>query len=318
MKNRELGNTGIKISEIAFGCVEIGLPYGIGVEHKAQMLSEKDAVALLQTAAEKGINFFDTARQYGISEAVLGEAFKDKRSDIVIATKCRHIRNKEKQIPADRDVESLILNSLEESLQALQTDYADVFMLHDGDIAIMQHPVVISIFQKLKKQGKIRATGVSTYLPIETKTAIESGHWNVVQVPFNLMDQRHADYFDAAQTAGVGIIVRSVLLKGLLSDRGKNLHPALGEVEIHIKKYDTLQQSSGKKLPDLAVKFALSFPQVATVLVGIDKMEYLEKALSVADGNYFNKKELQTAKDLKYSDPEFLNLHNWSVNGWLK
>ena len=318
MNKRKLGDSGIEVSEAAFGCVEIGVPYGIGVDNESQMPSAGEAITLLQTAVNEGINFFDTARQYGRSEDVLGEAFHHNRSGVIIATKCRHIRNSQKQIPPDAALESLIRQSLDESLEALKTDYADVFMLHDGDMEVMQHPVVIKTFGELKNAGKIRATGVSTYLPEETKTAIESGIWNVVQVPFNLMDQRHAAYFDLAQSRGVAIIVRSVLMKGLLSGKGTNLHPALSEIESHIKKYDALKSATGKELSELAIRFALSFPQVASVLIGIDKMEYLENALSVADGNYLNGEEFEMAKDLQYPDPDFLNLHTWSVNGWLK
>lgn len=318
MNKRQLGNTGIEVSEVAFGCVEIGMPYGIGVEHESQMPSTQDAIDLLQTALSKGVNFFDTARQYGKSENILGEAFCSNRDEVVIATKCRHIRNAQKQIPSAKDIEILIRESLSESLEALQTNFVDVFMLHDGDLEIMQHSVVIKTFQQLKNEGKIKATGVSTYLPVETETAINSGFWNVVQVPFNLMDQRHGHYFEEAKSKGVGIIIRSVLMKGLLSEKGKNLHPALSEVEGHIQKYDSLKHATGKELPVLAVKFSLSFPQVASVLIGIDKMKYLDDALLMADGNYFNQEELSMAKNLKYPRPDFLNLHTWSVNGWLK
>lgn len=318
MNKRLLGNTGITVSEVAFGCVEIGLPYGIGVNSESQMLSTDDAIKLLHSALDKGINFFDTARQYGKSEYILGEAFKDRRKDVVIATKCRHIRTKEKKIPEDSELQLLIETSLQESLDALQTNYVDVFMLHDGDPEVMLHPVVISSFKKFKKEGKIRATGVSTYSPVETQTAINSEFWNVVQVPFNLMDQRHGHYFDMANEAGVGIIIRSVLMKGLLSNRGKDLHIALKNVESHIQEYNKLKELTARELPDVAVKFALSYPQVSAVLIGIDKMEYLVNAINVADGKYFNMAELTLAKELQFPQPDFLNLHQWSVNGWLK
>ena len=82
MKNRFLGKTGIKVSEIAFGSVEIGMPYGIGIESKKDMLPEKNAIELLNIALDKGINFFDTARMYGDSEHILGKAFKERRKEI--------------------------------------------------------------------------------------------------------------------------------------------------------------------------------------------------------------------------------------------
>ncbi|MEO6933387.1 MAG: aldo/keto reductase, partial [Chitinophagaceae bacterium] len=96
---RSLGNTGFKVSEIAFGGVEIGLPYGIGVKDQADMLSHAEAIRLLHAAIDGGINFFDTARLYGESELIMGKAFKDRRENVLIATKCKHFREANGQIP---------------------------------------------------------------------------------------------------------------------------------------------------------------------------------------------------------------------------
>jgi 1-deoxyxylulose-5-phosphate synthase len=315
MNKRVLGNTGIEVSELAFGGVEIGMPYGIGVQSHADMLTEAGAIRLLHAAFDAGIHFIDTARQYGNSEAIIGKAFATKRAQVVIATKCKHLRNADQTIPAN--LAALIEGSLAESLTALQTDYADVFMLHDSDPAIVQDPEVIRLFATLKQAGRIRASGVSTYTPAETKTAIESGHWDVVQVPFNLLDQRQEALFALAQEKGVGIVVRSVLLKGLLSTRGRGLHTALQPVEKRIERFSELAQQLQMNLPALATRFALSFKEVSSILVGLDKMEYLEQSLQAANGEYLTPQQMQQAKVLAYPEPDFLNLHQWHVNGWL-
>lgn len=318
MIQRPLGRTGITVSEIAFGGVEIGIPYGIGVESSSDMISRPDAIFLLQAALDKGINFFDTARGYGQSEAIIGEAFKGKRKEIILATKCAHFRNQDGSFPGYERIKILIEQSLKESLEALQTDYVDVFMLHEGDINIQQNGDVAKVFTDLKKSGIIRATGISTYTPAETEMAICSGNWDVIQLPFNLMDQRQASLFPLAVEKGIGIVVRSVLLKGLLSDRGKNLHPALKGVTDHLSKYSQLLSSNIKDLPEAATKFALSFKEVSSVLVGMDKMEYLQKSLQAANGIYFDEATFQNSKQLGYPDPAFLNLHEWNLKGWLK
>lgn len=318
MKKRKLGHTGIEISEIAFGTVELGMPYGIGIEHESQMLPEAEAIGLLQTAFENGINFFDTARLYGKSEMLLGKAFKKKRKQVVIASKCAHLRQTDKTIPRDNTLADMLERSLADSLHALQTDYIDLFMLHDGDKEILQHPVIKQQFEKFKKEGLIRAAGVSTYTPAETKAAMESGNWDVVQLPFNMMDQRQSALFSKLHQKGIGIIVRSVLLKGLLSGSKGNLHPALSKVEKHIAAYSKLVNTTGFTLPQLATKFALSFPEVTSVLIGIDKQEYLKAALHTVDGNYLSTRLLNELKQQAFPDPDFLNLHQWNVNGWLK
>ena len=75
--------------------------------------------------------------------------------------------------------------------------------------------------------------GVSTYSLQETEKTIKEGIWDVIQLPFNLMDQRQEALFSLASQGGIGILIRSVLLKGILSDRGRDLHAALKDVEDH-------------------------------------------------------------------------------------
>lgn len=314
---RRLGNSPLQVSAIAFGGVEIGLPYGIGVASEADMLTEKQAIELLHASLDSGINFFDTARMYGNSEEIMGKAFVGRRSEVVLATKCRHFRDKEGNLPPNEELETFIRTSLAESLKALQTDYLDVFMLHQADLEILENPVIAAVFSELKKQGIIRATGASTYSVEETRKAIESGVWDVIQLPFNLLDQRQSSVFESAQNQGIAIVVRSVLMKGLLSDRGKNLHPELKGVEKHIADYGKLLGDKFPDLPTIATKFALSFPGVSAVLIGMDKMEYLRKSLEIADGNYMNPEELEQAKNMAYPDPTFLNFPHWHKMGWL-
>jgi aryl-alcohol dehydrogenase-like predicted oxidoreductase len=271
----------------------------------------------LHAALDGGINFFDTARLYGESEIIIGKAFYDRRDQVVIATKCKHFRDADGKIPPYEVLKKNIESSLQESLAAMQTDYVDVFMLHQADIAILKNDDVSRVFSELKQAGVIKATGASTYKVEETKLAIESKMWDVVQLPFNLMDQRQLQLFPLAAENGVGLVIRSVLLKGLLSNKGRGLHPALRSVEDHIRKYNSLLDASVPDLPTLATKFALSFTEVSSVLVGIDRKEYLGKSLECADGFYFNEKKLEQTKDLCYPDPEFLDLPKWDRLRWL-
>lgn len=318
MNQRPLGNTGIRVSEIAFGGVEIGLPYGIGITSRADMPTETDAIRLLHTALDRGITFFDTARMYGNSEVLMGQAFQGQRDQVVLATKCRHFRTREGDLPDANTVRNTIESSLQESLAALKTDYVDIYYLHQADLEILQRQEVAETFLQLKKQGVIRATGVSTYKVEETQKAIESGVWDVVQVPFNLMDQSQQSQFSLAAEQGVGIVVRSVLFKGILSEKGRQLHPALQKVSDHLKAYNPLLNNLIPTLPALAIKFALSFPEVSSVLVGIDRLAYLRSALAAADGKYLDEKKLAHARELRYPDPDFLNLVTWDKKGWLR
>ncbi|MFC5409280.1 aldo/keto reductase [Larkinella bovis] len=317
MRKRVLGATGITVSELAFGGVEIGLPYGIGVKGAEDMLSETEAIQLLHAATDSGVTFFDTARLYGASETIMGKAFRDRRSQVVIGTKCRHLRDCNGELPDGDALKKIIKTSLLESLTALQTDYVDVFMLHQADLGILANEDLPRIFADLKAQGAIRSTGVSTYSVEETQKAIESGVWDVIQLPFNLMDQRQAALFAQAREKGVGIVIRSVLLKGLLTSKGQQLHPALVDVENHIRRFDELVQEPVPDLSTLAIRFALAFPEVSSILVGIDKLTYLHQALAAVNGPELSTETAERAKKLAYPDPAFLDLPHWDRMGWL-
>ena len=317
MIKKALGKTGISVSEIAFGGVEIGMPYGIGVKSKADMLPEKEAVGLLRAAADGGINFFDTARVYGRSEEIMGRAFREKRDSVVISTKCKHLRDPRGALPSAKELKKNIEKSITESLRALHTDYLDVYMLHQADEEILGNDTVAEAFVRLKEKGVIRATGASTYTVSETKKCIDSRHWDVVQLPFNLMDQSQESTFSLAEEKGIGIIVRSVLFKGILSNKSGQLHEALKDVERHVQLYQDFGADHGFDIVTLATKFALSHRRISSVLVGIDRMEYLEKAIAVADGNYLDKNILEQLKALRYPEPSFLDLKKWDKEGWL-
>ncbi|GAB3248692.1 aldo/keto reductase [Larkinella harenae] len=305
------------VSELAFGGVEIGMPYGIGVNGAEDMLSEQDAIALLHAATDSGVNFFDTARLYGASEVIMGKAFRDRREQVIIETKCRQLRDANGELPDGATLKKIIKTSLLESLTALQTDYVDVFMLHQADLGILANNDIPLIFDELKTQGAIRSTGVSTYSVEETGKAIETGVWDVVQLPFNLMDQRQAALFARAQENGVGIVIRSVLMKGLLTSKGQQLHPALADVENHIRRFDELVAEPIPDLSTLAIRFALAFPEVSAILVGIDKLDYLNQALAAVNGSALTSETANRAQQLAYPDPAFLNLPHWDRMGWL-
>ena len=318
MNNRILGRSGIEVSEISFGTVSLGRPYGIGINGPQDIPAESEAIDLLRSAFDHGINFYDTARFYGQSETLLGKTFKDKRDRVIICSKSAHYHQRDEPLPPGGEIRKMTEKSIQQSLSALQTSYIDVYMLHNGDVPTQRHPDVIELFTEYKKKGMIRATGVSVYTVEEATIAIESGIWDVVQLAYNLMDQRMGSIFPLARQSGVGVVIRSALLKGILTDRGRELHPKLKAVQQYRDNYNELLSETAPTLSELATKFVLSHRDVSSVLVGIDKIDYLQAALKVADGNYLDESTPARAKQLAYPDPDFLDLQKWDVMGWLK
>jgi len=320
MDKSKLGKTGIEVSKISFGTVALGLPYGIGVKDQTDMLSEADATALLRSALDKGLNFYDTALGYGKSEELIGTAFKDCRGKVVICTKPVHLYDSHSghTMPHSSQIRPKLEESFKQSLAKLKTDYIDIYMSHDGTEEVIENDIVIDFYQHLKKNGAIRATGISVYTLPQAIKAIETGKWDVVQLAFNLLDQSQLPAIELAAKKGVGIVIRSVLFKGILTERGDNLHPTLKAVQDHRQKYLAFLNDDVKSLSDLAIRFVLSVNGVSSILVGIDKQIYLDSALATFSQGILDDKIVEKLKTLTYPEPEFLNLPKWDRMGWLK
>ncbi|NGM63572.1 aldo/keto reductase [Sphingobacterium sp. SGG-5] len=290
------------------------MPYGLGAH---AMPDEASAIRLLQKAVELGINFFDTAIHYGESERLMGKAFQGMRKQVVLATKCVHFKDKNGTVPAYVQLKDIVRSSLEVSLKNLKTDYVDLFMVHYADMDILQNEDVTRVFLDMQQEGQVRNIGVSVYKAEETAKAIESGVWDAIQLPFNLMDQSHGNHFQEAAERGVGIIVRSVLMRGMLTERKFKMHEALKDVEQHVEAYRTIAKTYFNNFPEYATKFVLKHPQVSSVLVGIDKEEYLYASLHNIEGGELSDTLFAQSKRMQYPDPSFLNLAEWDRKGWL-
>ena len=315
MEYRLLGRTGLRVPLVSFGCVELGLPYGIGIS-EADVLPDTQAIDLVRTAVAEGMTFFDTAPSYGKSERLLGEALEGLREQVVLCTKCPGLTAEDGTVLRGGALRDRLLSSVEASLKALRTDWLDILMLHRTDRVVIESDEVAMLFGELKDEGIIRASGASTYPGGITGTVIERGCWDVIQLAFHLMDQRETAYLDAAREAGIGIVVRSVLFKGILTDRGAALHPALESISAHRRRCIE-STPAGMTLAEFATRFAMSKLGVTSVLIGIDRPEYLEQALRMAKAGSLAAAELAVAEGLAYPDPAFIDLHHWAEQGWL-
>ena len=187
MRYRPLGKTGLTVSEIGFGGWGIGGPSPGATSYGPT----DDAVSLrtLERAFEQGITLYDTSNAYGDghSEALIGQAFKQRRTQVVIATKAGFPR-----FDQDQDFSPGQLRaSLEGSLRRLQTDHVDLFQLHSPPIALLRDdPAILATLRSLVQEGKARAFGLSVRAPEDGLVAIRELGFPVVQVNLNLLDQR--------------------------------------------------------------------------------------------------------------------------------
>ena len=316
MRYKVLARTGLSVSEISLGTVELGMEYGLKEENESSVPAETDARNLLNRAVDSGVNFIDTAAQYGNSEEIIGRALEDRRSEYVLATKCMHRLDEGLDYAASR---RSISESIDQSLSRLRTDYIDLLQVHGRDMLELEERMirdgaVMEELEKARKAGKIRFTGYSSYSEDAALAAIEDGRWDTLQIACNILDRRYLKcVIPEARKRGVGIIVRSALLKGALTDKNRFMPERLKPLIDHVERLVDIQSATRYSLPEMALRFVLSIPDISTIIVGADRIAYLEEAVSTSDGEGLSEEILVELEDMALDDPYLLNPGNWGI-----
>ena len=308
MNYRKFGNTGIEVSEIGFGCGDVG---GLMVRGE-----HADQVRAVARAMELGINYFDTASRYGggQSETNLGQVLKELSAEVYVGTKYSLGE-------ADpNDLKAGVIQSVEASLKRLGREQVDLIQLHDRissqtDVSVRAITVsdvlgeVREALEVLKSQGKVRfygMTGVGE--PKGIHEVVASGLVSTVQTVYNLINASAGaaapagfdmpDYdrlIDLSAEKNVGVIVIRVLAAGALTGISVR-HPVAVPTVAPIGSGRDFQQDESRArqfafivnegfasdMPEASIRFALSNPGVSTVLVGYSDLEHLEKSVQYA------------------------------------
>jgi 1-deoxyxylulose-5-phosphate synthase len=310
---RTLGRTQLAVSALALGTVELGMDYGIAAPGDFGRPAEAEAIRIAHAALDAGINLIDTARAYGESEAILGKALQGRRDRVVLATKVA-LHQPEGSLPTGDTLRTHMLSTLETSLRLLQTDYVDIWQLHLVDEAVLaQHNTIADAFAEARRAGKVRFTGGSFYGATTPAAALALDLFDVMQVTYSVLDQRLADrVLPLAQAKDVGIIVRSVLLKGALTERADHLPDRLEPLRARSRHFRQLVTDSGLNLSpaQAALAFALAHPQIGAVLVGVRTLQELHDDL-VAVTAQLPPALLDQLAALRLDDDDLLNPGAW-------
>jgi aryl-alcohol dehydrogenase-like predicted oxidoreductase len=206
--------------------------------------------------------------------------------------------------------------SLYDSLRALRTDYLDIWQIHNVDSATLTHiNAIAELFSTVKDAGQIRWTGASFYGPDLPVLALSTGAFDIMQVTYSVLDQRLSDrFFDAAAASGVGIIVRSVLLKGALTDRAEYLPQRLGVLRESSVSFRELvdQRFPGSTPAQVAIAFALANKQIDSVLVGVRSASELDENLKSVQ-IHMEPELLTKLRSLRLDDADLLNPGTWGI-----
>ena len=312
MNYRNLGKTGLSISEIGYGAWGIGKTSWVGA-------SDDESIKALNRSIDLGLNFIDTALAYGRghSESLVGRVKKERSETIYVATK---IPPKNGQWPAQAGVSvaktfpaSHVIASTEESLKNLGVETIDVQQFHVWSDEWVNQGDWLKAVQKLKEQGKIKHFGVSIndFQPENAIKLIETGVVDTVQVIYNIFEQSPEDQlFSACERHQVGVIVRVALDEGGLT--GKITPDTTFEASDFRNRYfrgDRKQQVYERvqkiasdltitldQVAETALRYVLSHTTVSTVIPGMRSVRNVERNCQVGDGRGLPKEQLEKLK----------------------
>lgn len=219
MKYKTLGETGIDVSIIGLGSVKLGRNQGVKYPAAFKIPDDTEALSLIQCAKTLGVNLIDTAPAYGNSEERLGFFLQNTRKDWVICSKVgEEFENGLSSYDFSRQH---TIASIERSLKRLRTDYIDIVLVHsDGnDLEIINTFGTLDVLADLKRQGKIRAFGLSgKTIEGGIKAAEQS---DVVMVTYNLNEQTEKPVLDFCRDHHKGVLIKKALASGHLDLSGK-------------------------------------------------------------------------------------------------
>lgn len=295
MENRFLGKTGLRVSELCLGAMTFG-----------READEATSFEMMDAFVDAGGNFIDTANVYsnGLSEEVVGKWLKTKnRRDIVVATKVRFPMG---EGPNDVGLSRKhIMDSVEDSLRRLGTDYIDLYQVHNFDVATPLRET-LSTLDTLVKQGKVRYIGASNYKGYQLQKAIDLSKamnlepFTCLQPLYNLLDRAvEWELVEVCQNEGLGIIPWSPLRGGWLT--GKYTRDMEGDIPENMRlklatefgwseswenygnnrTWDILEalaavaKDVGKSVPQVALNWVKDRPGVTAPIIGARNMKQL-------------------------------------------
>lgn len=280
-KTVQIGNTELHVNPIGLGAMSVG------GENLFPSMDEKTSREIMTTALHNGINFIDTAFFYGFgrSEELVGESIKKEstRHDVVLATKAAH------DFYGDKSDEYVMNNrpdflrqSVDDALRRLQTDYIDIFYIHDPDEDTPGYEAVGAL-KELKDAGKIRVIGLSNFTPDQLKEANQDGYVDVYQDQYNLI-QRAAEeeYFPYMTEHDISFVPYFPFASGILagkydknmtfSDLRANMPHLHGEAfEANLDKVEKIHPIANEKHVDVAhvvLAWYLTRDPIDTVIPG--------------------------------------------------
>lgn len=252
--------------KIVLGSAQFGMDYGIN--NKRGKIPKKEVFKILEESIESGIEIIDTASVYGESEKVIGEYLKENEADLKIITKISYQENK-----GFRAV-------LDESFKRLNVDSIYGCLLHNFN-DLINHSELYILLKEYKILDKIKKIGISLYEPKEIDYIINNEiFFDMVQLPYNIFDQRFADYFEKLKEHDIEIHIRSVFLQGLIFRNPYELKGKFVKIKQKLIKLNDLSTKINIPLSAICLNFVILNKYVDNVVIGIDNLNHLRENIN--------------------------------------
>jgi aryl-alcohol dehydrogenase-like predicted oxidoreductase len=327
-KYRTFGQTELRVSEIGLGAFPIA-----GVQQQSDGTlrgwtgtDDQASISLIHRAEEVGINLIDSAERYGNghSEELIGRALKGRRDKWIIATKVGPNRGLDENDPdLPTRAKNRILEAVEGSLKRLQTDYIDVYQLHDIPLEGAM-PAVMEALATLRESVRIRWYGISTNSRPAIDRLRELGEIHMLQIGYNLLERDADDLLHFAKQEDIGTLIRVPLAKGTLT--GKYFQrQELPKEDVRYERFNRpesvdafrklpqlsfLAENTGRTMVQAALRFTLDHPGVSCVIAGAKTARQVEENATTVDVPPLTKSELQKA----FAITATIRTPNWSEN----
>jgi len=274
METVTLGRTGLEVSRLGAGLVQIG-----------SLDDAAEAGRVLNSALDAGISFLDTAECYGRSEEFIGRTVAHRRGEYVLATKAGHVADGHAGEPWTART---VADSIDRSLARMRTDHLDLVQLHAWDIARPPSDEVMQAVLDAKRAGKTRFVGYSQENE-PAEWALRSGLFDTLQTAFSLVDQRaRHGLFELAREQGVGIIAKRPIANTVWG-MGTPLSGDAGDMVMELQRRAGVMRDIGPLpgAPDdpvaIALGFVLAHPEVDTAIVGTGDLAHMLSNIEIVE-----------------------------------
>lgn len=276
LPKRTLGRTGLEVTQLGYGAMEVRGRRIWG----GRPCTDEQAETILKAVVESGINFIDTANDYGKSEMYIGQFLSGRRDAFYLATKCGCTM----QFAGDHDEtphywnRENIMRNIADSLMKMRTDYVDILQLHNPDVESTEKNGLVDILKELRDAGVVRHIGCSSTSP-HLATYIDWGVFDVFQIPYSALERQHENLITKAAEAGAGIIIRGGVARG---EPGSGLGVEDRWTKFEKAGLDELR-ADGESRTAFLLRFTLSHPHCDTTIVGTLNPDHLKENLTIAE-----------------------------------